>query len=191
MDKQDIVGKKFNKLTVLNFKNSEPSNRKWRNKHFYCCVCDCGQQINVERSILISGSKKSCGCYSNPYGNKTTNRTANNHPRWTGYGEISGKAWSHIISAAKTRDLHISITIQDAWEIFIKQNRKCKYTGCNLFFLKNSNASMDRIDSKDGYHKNNVQWVHKDVNKIKGELSESDFLNFCRLIDENFGDIIC
>jgi hypothetical protein len=43
-----------------------------------------------------------------------------------------------------------------------------------------STASLDRIDSKVGYTKNNVQWVHKDVNNAKQDFEEDYFFNMCR-----------
>ncbi|WP_238595034.1 hypothetical protein, partial [Nocardia seriolae] len=40
-------------------------------------------------------------------------------------------------------------------------------------------TTLDRIDSSKGYAIDNVQWVHKDVNMIKWELSEEVFLATC------------
>jgi hypothetical protein len=64
MNKNDIIGKKFNKLTVLTFNNKkyvQYKNRK-RAYYFYKCKCDCGKNIIVNRDNLISNHTKSCGC---------------------------------------------------------------------------------------------------------------------------------
>lgn len=55
---QDIVGRKFNKLTVLNIDG------KGKNSGFtYLCLCDCGNtRKNVLGYELKSGRAKSCGC---------------------------------------------------------------------------------------------------------------------------------
>jgi hypothetical protein len=45
-------------------------------------------------------------------------------------------------------------------------------------------ASLDRIDSKLGYNINNIQWVHKDVNTIKWDLSHDKFIEICQIITE-------
>ena len=50
---------------------------------------------------------------------------------------------------------------------------------------KNRTASLDRIDSNKGYTIDNVQWVHKDINKMKMDLEEDVFIDNCKLIIEN------
>ena len=45
-----------------------------------------------------------------------------------------------------------------------------------------NNHSLDRIDSKKGYVKGNVQWVHKTVNRLKMDLSEEELMYWCNLI---------
>lgn len=56
IDINDIIGKQFNKLTVLKY--AEYSN----GCHYYICKCECGNISRVERRNLIRGSTKSCGC---------------------------------------------------------------------------------------------------------------------------------
>ena len=46
-------------------------------------------------------------------------------------------------------------------------------------------ASLDRIDSLKGYTEDNVQWVHKHINFMKGSLSENKFIEYCKLIVKN------
>jgi len=41
---------------------------------------------------------------------------------------------------------------------------------------------MDRIDNDLGYTKENIQWVHKDVNAMKSNFKEKYFLKICKLI---------
>lgn len=55
-----------------------------------------------------------------------------------------------------------------------------EFSGCK------GTASPDRIDSSLGYTKDNVQWVHKDVNTIKWDLSHDRFVKLCKTITENF-----
>lgn len=45
-------------------------------------------------------------------------------------------------------------------------------------------ASLDRIDSKIGYLKGNVQWVCTIANLAKADFSEQDLLLFCRAVAE-------
>ena len=45
-------------------------------------------------------------------------------------------------------------------------------------------ASLDRINSKIGYFKENTQWIHKDLQWMKGNKDEAVFINYCKLIHE-------
>lgn len=81
------------------------------------------------------------------------------------------------------------------WEIFLKQGKKCALTGEILYFSpiqtdrKKSNASLDRIDSSKGYTENNIQWVLKNINLMKRELSDKDFIEICRKVVQYKGSI--
>lgn len=107
---------------------------------------------------------------------------------YKGYEDLSGKIWSGIKYSAKRRGISFSkdLTIQYAWELFIKQNKKCALSGLdislNKCYKEKNTASLDRINSSKGYSKSNIQWVHKDVNFIKGSLNERDFVSFAKNI---------
>lgn len=46
-------------------------------------------------------------------------------------------------------------------------------------------ASLDRIDSSGDYAEGNVQFVHKTINKMKWDLTDMEFRNFCVLVAKN------
>ena len=83
------------------------------------------------------------------------------------------------------------------WNLFLEQNKKCALSGLELILnprwshQKNGRmenvqtASLDRIDNTKGYILGNVQWVHKQVNFMKGSLSENKFIEYCNLIVKN------
>lgn len=172
--KLDLIGKKYGKLLVI--KKLESNKHK---KRIWECKCDCGKIINITTSILKK--QKSCGC-----GRAITIK----QKMWKGYGKISGSYWSSIRLGAKSRSLEFNISIEDAWEIFLLQKGKCSLTGIDLIFRSHSSkadgtASLDRIDSKLGYIKNNIQWIHKDVNQMKMNLKENYFIDFCKKISKN------
>jgi len=81
------------------------------------------------------------------------------------------------------------------WSLFLKQNKKCALSGLDIILnpqWSNQNngrktkvvqtASIDRKDSKKNYTTDNIQWVHKDINKMKGMLSDKEFINFCKTV---------
>lgn len=179
--KINIINQKFGKLTVLN------EHSKTRNGHErYTCLCDCGNICNILKTHLRQGNTISCGC-TIPKGKEKSN--------WTGVGEISGNFWySHIVRSANgskgRKKIILSITKEEAWQLFLKQNRKCALSGIELTFpIKSKDrsytASLDRIDSSKGYTLDNVQWVHKDINIMKNKFNQTHFINFCKLIAQN------
>jgi len=170
----DLTGQKFNRLTVIKLDSID----KWREYH-YCCRCDCGNIKILRRSHLINGDVKSCGCW-------------NKERRHTGYGDISGTYWGIVKSGAKLRNLTLDIDIIYINDLYHKQNKRCALTNTDIYISKyhyknkkQQTASLDRIDSKLGYTKENVQWVHKDINKMKQDLPEQVFIELCQKVIDN------
>lgn len=48
-------------------------------------------------------------------------------------------------------------------------------------------ASLDRKDSSVGYTKNNIQWVHKAINRLKTDFNQKKFIELCHLVS-NFNN---
>lgn len=179
MKKKIEIGNKFGKLLAI----EEVEKRKSGGIR-YKCLCDCGNTHEAFATHLRRGLITHCGC-SKLKGAK--------HHQWTGVGEISGDFWyDHIVRSANGSKgnrvkKELTLTIQEAWELFLKQDRKCALSGIELTFPKKSKdkswtASLDRIDSSKGYILENVQWVHKDVNIMKNKFEQSYFTEICRLI---------
>lgn len=112
---------------------------------------------------------------------------------WKGYEEIAGTNWTYYKKGALSRGFDFDITIEYAWNLFLKQDRKCALSGQEIGFntktgalskygYQKNTASLDRIDSKKGYIIGNVQWLHKDINKLKSNLDEKKFIKLCTLV---------
>lgn len=177
-NRQNLIGKKFNKLTVLNEEYVK------NNKVIWKCLCDCKNITYCSTAKLNNGHSKSCGCEN------IVNKKGNQHPHWTGYGEVSGCYWSSINRGAKSRNLEFSITIEEIWHLFLKQGRKCALTQQILTHQKESRkkqgtASLDRIDNTKGYTIDNVQWIHKKINQIKMDLDQDEFIKLCHMVSIN------
>lgn len=182
---KDLTGQRFGTLVV---QSRAPNKRSWT---MWNCHCDCGKDVIAYSTHLIRGNSKSCGCL--PKGGIPPSGFGNLNPNWLGYGEISGRFWGSIYYNA-TRSKRISrqnlpcdIDIQYVWELFLSQNRKCALSGIEIGFNKPVTASLDRIDSNLGYVKNNVQWVHKDLNRMKNIYNQSYFIDMCRRVTETAG----
>ena len=105
---------------------------------------------------------------------------------FTGFEGISGQRWSEIKCRAKKKNHELAITIEDAWNQFIKQNELCALTGEKIYFgssnSKKGTASLDRIDSSKGYIIDNIQWLHKDINIMKLDLETNYFIDLCKKV---------
>lgn len=166
-------GAVFNYLTVIEFDiNSDLSKHKGSKYYRWICKCVCGTIKSISAACLVTNETKSCGC---------------TYSQWTGHEEISGTFFSSIKNTAIKRNLEFCITIEQVWELFLKQNRKCALSGLEIRFGENTldrnkTASLDRIDSSKGYTIDNIQWVHKNVNFMKQDMSDEEFINFCKII---------
>lgn len=137
--------------------------------------CDCGFETSVQGYHLRSGASKGCSPCVSPF---------------PSYKNIHGSYMSNLLGNAKSRKMEVFITITDLYDIWEHQNGKCALTGWNLTlrqFAKDfdSTASVDRIDSKLTYLPYNIQWVHKDINKMKLNHDEAYFFEMCRAVSAN------
>lgn len=178
-----IIGQKFSKLLVLElFEESRKVSNKYRVQPIYKCLCDCGNICYIKKGAITQGKTTSCGCNRSQHGNKSA--------AWKGFGEISQSSWAQILRHARDRNLEVTVTIEDVWGLFLKQDRKCKLSNLELTFSRSRNiagatASLDRIDSSKGYDSDNIQWVHKDINRMKFDLPQEDFIKYCKAIASN------
>lgn len=106
------------------------------------------------------------------------------HARWMGYKDISRTYWENIKTGARNRKISFNIKIKQIWDLYLKQNKKCKLSGLNIGFeaSKSNTASLDRIDSSKGYEIDNVQWVHRDINTMKWDLTQEQFIKMCKIV---------
>lgn len=172
-NKKDMKDVKVGNLTVIEQAPIQPGRQaSWVVE---CRVCKV--RFNVQgwkiRHRQIGGCKQ-CG----------------KHPNFRGCGDIYRNYWTKLQKNAKDRRLDFTITIEEGWEIFLAQGGKCALSGVEIVFERSKGAaaektaSLDRIDSTKGYVPGNVQWVHKTVNKLKGNFVESDLIRLCKLIAE-------
>lgn len=173
--KLTLIGKKFNKWTVLSFDNKQSNNHE----KYWICKCECGNIASVTRNGLVSGGSKQCNECS--------------YQSDIPCNFIINK----IIVGAKKRSkngriIEVSITGYDLLKQLEKQNFKCALTGQPLIIDTNRgqkeniriqyNASVDRIDSNKGYTVDNIQWVTVQTNLAKQDYSQEEFIEMCHKV---------
>lgn len=110
------------------------------------------------------------------------------HHNFTGFGDISGRYWWNLSRGAQSRGIKFNISIEEAWNLFIKQKGYCALSGLPITLKYNykdptaKTASLDRINSNENYTIDNIQWVHKNINKLKSKLSNEELIRLCTII---------
>lgn len=161
----DLNGQIFGKWTVI----KRLERRGKRGSYKWYCKCECGYEGQVDGSALLRGKSKSCRtCYKGKY--------------------IIYPLYIRMISRARSKGFIVNISMEYLEKLLEKQNYKCALTGQDISPLRRithnikPTASIDRIDSSKGYIEGNVQWVHKDINRLKGSLTSQEFINLCQLV---------
>jgi len=181
----ELIGRKFGFLTVVVKGPTQGKIRKW------ICKCDCGNSVSCTKQSLEVGTNMSCGCFR-------ANHRGPAHKNYKGIGDISLTFYNKIKHIADKRNIKFNISLNYLWELFKKQDGRCKISGLQIrlpltqweYAHGIKTASLDRINSAKGYIEGNVQWVHKDINMMKQGYEESYFLSLCQKISD-YQKILC
>lgn len=178
---EDYIGTQINDWEILGF-----SHLNTKGEQYWNTQCKCGSTSKIRVYPLIKGKSKGCKhC-------RPQSQSGELSPWWESKVEFSISFFNGIKESAKVRNIEFNVTPEYLQSLFESQGRKCVYTGIELTFPENTRdfsktASLDRIDSTKGYIEENLQWIHKIVNKMKMDLNETIFLSFCSLITINKG----
>ncbi len=187
----DMFGNwKFLEEIILERKDNK---RKGHRDIRWKCECQCkSKTIKVLRYYHLTSNhhrpkSESCGCIQ---------RAKASYANWQGHEEISMWYFYNLERGAIRRSIKFDITIEYIWNLFLKQDRKCVLTGVELIFTPKGSqwkdqylqtASLDRINSYGDYTEDNIQWIHKDLNKMKFILDNEQFLKVCKDVVKYYG----
>ena len=185
------IGKQYGQFTVI----SDEVGRSKDQKILFKVKCSCGKEQFVRAYFLESGRQDCCkSCSQKKALENNVSRQKFLKLTHEGIGNFTKSTYWYFKNNAKRRNISWSeeLTIKYLYELLLKQNKKCALTGLDIDLTESRNnsnvafkfmtASLDRIDSSKGYEPNNVQWVHKHINKMKNNFKEDYFIDMCKLI---------
>lgn len=173
----NILAKQYNLEFVGEISNLATEKSAWK--------CSCGDLFERPYREIRQGNSVCAKCI-------TIKRSKS---MFKGYEEIGQVYWGRLKFSAKNRGILFDLKIENAYELYLKQNGKCALSGEKIVFKKpgqnvtESTASLDRIDSSQGYIEGNIQWVHKDINQMKMDLDQDYFINMCSKVFNNLWGI--
>jgi hypothetical protein len=117
----------------------------------------------------------------------------NNKSRAKVNSTIEGKAKIFLQNARKAsikRSNEFQLEISDVVDMWDKQLKICPYSGIEMVLEsgKFNTVSIERIDSKVGYTKNNTILVCNAINRMKSDFEFNDFFNLCKSVTTFLSD---
>jgi len=185
------IGDSFGDYKVI----SEEIFRGNSNKKKIKVQCKCGTEKILDYDYLKNYLNPICSkCAKKEQHRKIIDNRKKNGTLHKGIGCLNKTFINSIKQSAIRRGYKWLITIEELWYLYLNQDKKCKLSGLEINFseylkkgrydFKNANASLDRIDSSKDYTLDNVQWVHKDVNRMKNIFSQEYFIKICKNVAE-------
>ena len=172
--RNNLVGLIRGRLTVREFSHYCPKEEKT----FWKCECRCGN-FCLKRSNELTN--KDLGLYA----------SCDKCPREASENLVIPQSFlTRLIKNATYRGIDVSITLQDLEEVYLEQKGKCALSGIELATKATRNllkctASVDRKDPERGYHRDNIQFVHRVINFMKHTLQDEAFIKLCHAVASN------
>jgi hypothetical protein len=165
----NLIGKKFNKLTVVSFNHRHPTH----GKSYWNCLCDCGKETVVAQSALGSEAYQGCGCIQRE---NTSKRCSKPY----GYSAMR-EAWTGFLRSAKEREHLVGLTFEE-WHALSQQ--PCEYCGSKPSNIKRNKVGngdffyngIDRRDSEGDYTVENSAPCCAVCNYMKKSVTIDEFI---------------
>jgi 5-methylcytosine-specific restriction endonuclease McrA len=162
---KDLTGKVFCNLTVIKFDKIEI--RGSNKRTYWVCQCKCGNIRSFRADLLVSGRRKSCGCYLKDKGSVGLTCL---------FGDYKYRS--------KKRGIYFDLTLDQFKDL---TSKNCFYCGVepsqvsagssNVEHTTYKYNGLDQVVPKNGYSVDSVVPCCAKCNTAKLQLSQEDFKN--------------
>ena len=165
-----IIGDTYGLWTVID--DGIYSDRSIGRQTYWKVRCTCGSEVLRQAWYVVKG-KGSC-------------KSCSRCPKYM--DTIPLGYFTRIRVRAKSKAFEFSLTLPYLYDLYIAQDKRCALTGLPIEFKGGwrtgnyQSASLDRINNLGGYTEDNVRWLHKDVNFMKGSLTDERLIELCGMI---------
>lgn len=176
----NLTGKRFGKITVINYAYSKNGHTFWN------CECECGTKKVIMGTSLNTGKTKSCGCL---IAESKTTHGLSYHPLYRVHSTMKQRCYNY-----NCEDYYLyggkGIIICDEW---LGINGVVNFYNWAMNNGYEQGLEIDRIDSDDNYEPDNCRWVNdiEQANNTSRNISFTidnetrTFMDWCRLYDKN------
>lgn len=186
MNRIDLTGKKFGRLTVLKYGNcyTFPSGQKacqWD------CLCECGKLVKVLSRGLKTGRTKSCGCWKKEYSKQTVKKAHESNRLPDGISSFNALYRKYQKNCAIARGYTWELTKEKAHELFksncfwcgTEPKQKIQSSRNTVPYIYNG---IDRLDNNFGYELKNCVSCCSKCNEMKSDRTINEFLDLIHKI---------